>query len=77
VNENTTLNKKSVKDFFKKNDVTYIEIDWTNRNADITKLLANYNRSGVPLYIFWTPGSDSPKVLPAILSESMILRLID
>ena len=77
VNENTTLNKKSVKDFFKKNDVTYIEIDWTNRNADITKLLANYNRSGVPLYIFWTPGSDSPKVLPAILNESMILRLID
>ena len=77
VNENTTLNKKSVKDFFKKNDVTYIEIDWTNRNADITNLLANYNRSGVPLYIFWTPGSDSPKVLPAILNESMILRLID
>ena len=77
VNENTTLNKKSVKDFFKKNNVTYIEIDWTNRNADITNLLANYNRSGVPLYIFWTPGSDSSKVLPAILNESIILRLID
>ena len=77
VNENTTLNKRSVKDFFKKNDITYIEIDWTNRNANITNILANYNRSGVPLYIFWTPGIDSPKVLPAILNEGMILQLID
>ena len=77
MNENTTLNKKSVKDFFKKNEITYIEIDWTNRNAEITNLLANYNRSGVPLYVFWKPGSDQPKVLPAILNEGMILQLID
>jgi Thiol:disulfide interchange protein len=28
---------------------------------------------GVPLYLFWAPGAERPKILPQVLTESLIL----
>ena len=64
-----------MKEFFNANNIEYIKADWTNRNDDIANTLSSYNRSGVPLYIIWKPGMQSPKILPAILTEGYILGL--
>ena len=74
-NEQIALSRDSVKEFFNTNNIKYIKADWTNRNDDIANTLGSYNRSGVPLYVFWKPGMQTPKILPAILTEGYILGL--
>jgi len=74
-NEQIALSRGSVKEFFNTNNIKYIKADWTNRNDDIANTLGSYNRSGVPLYVFWKPGMQTPKILPAILTEGYILGL--
>ncbi len=74
-NEQIALSRDSVKEFFNTNNIKYIKADWTNRNDDIANKLSSYNRSGVPLYVFWKPGMQTPKILPAILTEGYILSL--
>ena len=74
-NEQIALSRNSVKEFFNTNNIKYIKADWTNRNDDIANTLGSYNRSGVPLYVFWRPGMQTPKILPAILTEGYILGL--
>ena len=55
------------------NNIQYIIADWTNKNDEILKTLESYNRSGVPLYIFWKPGMSESVILPAILTEQFLL----
>ena len=73
-NEKTSLGRERVKDYLASNNIRYIKADWTNRNADITKSLAAYGRSGVPLYIFWKPGMQNSKILPAVLTEDILIK---
>jgi thiol:disulfide interchange protein DsbD len=35
--------------------------------------LKELGRAGVPLYLFWVPGAAQPKILPQVLTESLIL----
>ena len=60
-NEQIALSRDSVKEFFNTNNIKYIKADWTNRNDDIANTLGSYNRSGVPLYVFWKPGMQTQK----------------
>ena len=57
----------------KENNIKYIVADWTNKNQSILKALESYNRNGVPLYIFWKPGMSRSEILPAILTEQILL----
>ena len=74
-NEKAALGRDEVQAYLMNEDIQYIKADWTNRNADIAVGLAQYNRTGIPLYIFWKPGMQSPKILPAIVTEGYILSL--
>ncbi|MFT3931815.1 MAG: protein-disulfide reductase DsbD [Spongiibacteraceae bacterium] len=77
-NEKVTLSKQEVKDAFARHKVTYLKADWTHYDADITALLAQFGRNGVPLYIFFPKGKDSqPIVLPQLLRPSAILDTLD
>ena len=40
---------------------------------NILEALESYNRNGVPLYIFWKPGMSRSEILPAILTEQILL----
>jgi thiol:disulfide interchange protein len=77
VNEQAVLSRANVKDAFSSKHVAYLVADWTNRNADITKLLDANGRSGVPLYLYYAPGAAKPVILPQILTESDILAAIN
>ena len=72
-NDKVALSRPNVKKFLKENNIEYIVADWTNKNEDILDALNIYGRSGVPLYIYWKPGMQKSEILPAILSEKIIL----
>lgn len=73
-NEKLALSKPSVKKYLKDNDIQYIKIDWTNRNDEILLFLNKYERTGVPLYLYWKPGFEETKILPSILTEDLLIK---
>jgi len=73
-NEKAALARTSVQDYLAEQNIKYIKADWTNRNEDIAIGLAKYERSGIPLYIFWKPGMRNSKILPAVLTEDLLIR---
>ena len=73
MNERVALETPATKKGFEQAGVVKLKGDWTNRDAEITAVLRELNRAGVPLYLFWAPGAESPKILPQVLTESMIL----
>jgi thiol:disulfide interchange protein DsbD len=76
VNEEAVLSKQPVKDAFAAKKVVYMVADWTNRNDEITQLLKENGRSGVPMYLYYAPGAAKPVILPQILTESGVLETI-
>ena len=79
VNEKVALSQDSVISAFKAGEITYLKGDWTNRDDEITQLLSEFGRSGVPLYIYY-PGKQSalrnPIVLPQVLSPEIVIRAV-
>ncbi|MDI1283964.1 MAG: protein-disulfide reductase DsbD family protein [Reyranella sp.] len=73
VNERVALETPATRRAFEQAGVVKLKGDWTNRDAEITSVLKELNRAGVPLYLFWAPGADQPKILPQVLTETMIL----
>ena len=75
-NDKVALSRPGVKKFLSDNSIEYIVADWTNRNQEILDVLSKYGRSGVPLYVYWKPGMSQSKVLPAILTEQIVIDRI-
>ncbi len=73
VNEDAVLSRASVKSAFAAKNVAYLVADWTNQNPEVTALLKDNGRSGVPLYLYYAPGARTPIILPQILTESGVL----
>ena len=77
VNERVALSDAKVKETFKQEGITYLKGDWTNRDLAITQFLQKFNRSGVPLYVFYPAGkSDQPAELPQILTPDMVISAV-
>ena len=55
-----------------KNGVTYLKGDWTARDPEITALLEQFDRAGVPLYAVF-PREGEPELLPQILTTDMVV----
>ena len=72
VNERVALSGSNIADAFAKEGVVALKADWTNQNPEITALLSQYGRSGVPLYLYVPPGAE-PRVLPQLLTEATVL----
>ncbi len=67
-NKRTTLASDAVKADFDAKRVVLLRADWTRRDPAITAELARFGRSGVPVYLVYTPGAAGPRVLSEILS---------
>jgi len=77
VNERVALKQGSVTDAFAQQGIIYLKGDWTNRDAEISAKLAEFGRSGVPLYLYFPPQANSePFVLPQILTPDIVLSTI-
>ena len=62
---------------FNNKDITYFKADWTNRNAEIAEELEKYNRSGLPVYVYWNEKLDEPMVLNELLTEGYLMEIIN
>ena len=76
VNERTALRTDAVKQAFEARGITYLKGDWTNQNPEITRLLEQHGRNGVPLYLLYG-GGGPPVVLPQILTQGTILAALE
>ena len=78
VNERTVMASPDVIKKFKNSGIVPIRADWTNRNPDITKLLAKFGRSGVPLYVIFPAGRPSaPIILPEVITSGIVIGAIN
>src|SRR5690606_38923326 len=72
-NEKAVLELDSTEAVFAKHNITALKGDWTNTDPEITKLLNQYGRSGVPLYLWYPAGKGSRAiVLPQILTKNTL-----
>lgn len=72
VNEQVALFTDDTQALFADKGIRMLKGDWTNRNAEIAALLAEYGRAGVPLYLLFPKGSMEAVVLPEILTPGII-----
>ena len=70
-----SLNSERFKAALLDNDIYYLKGDWTNYNAEITRLLGVHGRGGVPLYLFYPAGGEA-HILPQLLTEKTVLKAI-
>lgn len=75
-NERVALSTDTVAAGFRGKGIRYMKGDWTRRDPKITNLLTNYGRSGVPLYLYFAPGSTQAVVLPQLLTPEIVLDAI-
>jgi thiol:disulfide interchange protein len=75
-NERVALSSSLVAEAFKANGAVYLVGDWTNQNLEISALLKQHGREGVPLYLYYPPGGAEPKILPQILNEALMLEVL-
>ena len=76
-NERVALSSAAFYQTLDVNDITYLKGDWTDSDPEITELLNQYQRSGVPLYLLFPTGEGKAQILPQILLETTILELLD
>jgi thiol:disulfide interchange protein DsbD len=76
VNEEAVLSKSGVQNAFAAKKVVYMVADWTNQNPEITALLKDNGRSGVPLYLYYAPGAVKPRILSQVLTEAEVLSAL-
>ncbi|HPF77907.1 MAG TPA: protein-disulfide reductase DsbD family protein [Alphaproteobacteria bacterium] len=78
VNDKIALSTDGAKALFKEKNIQYLKGDWTNQNPEITKYLNDFNRQGVPLYVYYgarnkeTGERPKPIVLPQILTAGLV-----
>ncbi|UUX96644.1 protein-disulfide reductase DsbD [Aquabacterium sp. J223] len=68
-NKKTTLSDPAVQASFQARNVALLRADWTRREASITAALASFGRTGVPLYVLYSPGKP-PQVLSELLTTA-------
>ena len=57
--------------------VEFLEVDWTQKDPEIHRVLQKYGSEGVPLYLLFADSKQAePKVLPNLLTEEVILAAL-
>jgi thiol:disulfide interchange protein DsbD len=76
LNEQVALSTENTRQLFEARSVAYLVADWTRRDPAITRQLERYGRSGVPLYLLYSPAAGHPVVLPQLLTEGIVAEAI-
>lgn len=77
VNEQVAIDRDETREAFAQAAVVVMRGDWTNGDANITAFLGQHGRSGVPLYLWYTPGESKPKILPQVLTPRVLIEQIE
>src|SRR5438046_5149099 len=71
-NEASVLESSAVREAFQRHAIVKLKADWTNGDPVITKLLQQFGRPGVPLYLICPATSAEPLVFPGLLPRSRL-----
>ncbi len=70
------LHSNEVEQAFLDKDVVRLKADWTKGDPEITAYLQKFQRSGVPLYVYYDAEGSEPAVLPETLTPSLVLNAL-
>jgi len=76
-NESTVLETAAVRTAFSERQIVKLKADWTNGDPAITKLLKQFGRPGVPLYVLYPGGTAQPYVFPELLTKNIVLEKLE
>jgi len=77
-NEATVLESSAVRDAFQRRGIVKFKADWTNADPAITKILKQFGRPGVPMYVLYPAGKNAEPILfPELLTQSIILDKLE
>ena len=76
-NEATVLETSAVRDAFKRHGIVKLKADWTNADPAITKILKQFGRPGVPLYVLYPAGKSPIRPVPELLTKSIVLEKLE
>ena len=78
VNERMVLGTETIEEAFRDGNVALFKADWTRQDPAITSALEALGRNGVPVYALYRGSSGAaPHLLPAILTEKIVLDALD
>jgi thiol:disulfide interchange protein DsbD len=73
VNKRVALHDDAVIKAFAKHGVVALRADWTRQDPRITETLSALGRNAVPVYALYVPGESAPRLLPELLTPSLVL----
>jgi thiol:disulfide interchange protein len=76
-NEANVLENAEVRDAFQRYGIVKMKADWTNGDPVITRLLQQFGRPGVPLYVLYFGKNQEPIVFPELLTKAMVLEKLE
>jgi thiol:disulfide interchange protein DsbD len=76
-NEATVLETAAVRDALQRHGVTKIKGDWTNADPAITKILKQFGRPGVPMYVLYPGNHAEPILFPELLTQANVLEKLE
>jgi len=76
VNKKSALRTEATRQLFNDYDVVALEAEWTRRDPALTAELERFGRSGVPLYLLYSPAGEVA-VLPQNLTNGIIRQAVE
>lgn len=74
-NDRVALHTDAVTEAAAELGVVLLKADWTNPNPEISALLQQFNRSGIPLYLMYPAAKDAEvEILPQVLTRQRVVE---
>lgn len=77
VNKLTVLSSDAVKEAFAEANIALLRADFTNQDPNIAAALEHFGAAGVPLYVIFPADGGEPEILPALLTQDLVLAAIE
>lgn len=74
VNKSVALDRPAVQESFRDRGVIKLVADWTQYDQEITDILNQHGRQGIPFYLLYPGNGGEPIILPELLTEGIMLR---
>jgi thiol:disulfide interchange protein/DsbC/DsbD-like thiol-disulfide interchange protein len=78
-NERFAIDTPTVRQEFLKRNVVALKADWTKGDPEITEILKQYGRAGVPMYLIYPSGNKEvqPVLLPELITSQTVLDALN
>jgi thiol:disulfide interchange protein/DsbC/DsbD-like thiol-disulfide interchange protein len=78
-NERFAIDTSKVREEFLKRNVVILKADWTRGDPEITEILKQHGRAGVPMYLVYPGGSKEaqPVLLPELITSQTVLDALN